>query len=50
MITLFKRYLTEHDAREYINAVTLYNEIDVYYKTDSKPKSKKDVQVKPMSF
>lgn len=45
MMVLFKRYLVENEAKDYINAVNLYNEVDVYYKTDNKPKTKKDLQV-----
>lgn len=42
---MFKKYLLDNEAREFINAVNLYHEIDVYHKTESKPKTKKDLQV-----
>lgn len=45
MMSLFKKYLIDNDCREIINAVNLYHEIDVYHKTDPKPKTKKDIQV-----
>lgn len=42
---MFKKYLIDNEARDYINGVNLYHEIDVYHKTDTKPKTKKDIQV-----
>ena len=42
---MFKKYLIDNEARDFINAVNLYHEIDVYHKTDAKPKTKKDIQV-----
>ncbi|XP_067943114.1 regulator of G-protein signaling 22-like [Watersipora subatra] len=44
MMTMFKKYLVDNEARDFINAVNLYHEIDVYHKTESKPKTKKDLQ------
>ena len=45
MMSMFKKYLLDNEARDFINAVNLYHEIDVYHKTESKPKTKKDLQV-----
>jgi len=45
MMQLFKKYLNENEAREFINAVNLNHEIEAYHKTESKPKTKKDLQV-----
>jgi len=44
MMSMFKKYLIDNEARDYINGVNLYHEIDVYHKTDTKPKTKKDIQ------
>lgn len=46
MMSMFKKYLIDNEARDFINAVNLYHEIDVYHKTDNKPKTKKDIQVR----
>lgn len=45
MMALFKRYLIDNEAKDFVNAVNLHHEIDVYHKTESKPKTKKDLQV-----